>query len=123
MTRFLIFDTVTDARRAVVAISAALGLPRTLTETEVRRDPGVRARALPRVQAYTSVRAVTAGRLAGKFVVAVNPADLAALDGTTLAVPATYDGTVVPGGAGRFALVLAAAEVPSRAHDGEVVPT
>ena len=118
MTRFFVFDTADAARRLVVAISAALGLPRTLTDADVRRIGGTRT-PLPRVRAYTNVHEIRRGRLAGKFVVPVDPDALVAFDGTVLAVPATYDGRAVPGGAGTVRLNLAAAELPSSDHDGD----
>lgn len=123
------FATTLAARiaawRRLVAIGAALGWPRSPSESDITRigpvSQTVPLAALPRWVYWSKPRRIDAGALAGSIVVVLDvglPA-IAALDGQTLAVPATYDGRAVPGGAGTVVINLAAGVAITADHDGE----
>lgn len=121
------FATTAAARvaawRRLVAIGAALGWPRSPTEADVVRVGGgihVPLAQLPRWVYWSRPRRIDAGPLAGSIVVVLDigiPA-IAALDGVTLNVPATYDGRSVPGGAGTVVINLSAGVAITADHEG-----
>ena len=111
------------AWRRLVAIGVALGWPRTPIEADVERVGGgihVPLDQLMRRVYWSRPRAIDTGPLAGSIVVVLNVAlpAIAALDGLTLPVPATYDGRAVPGGAGTVTINLAAGVAITSDHDG-----
>jgi hypothetical protein len=121
------FATTAAARvaawRRLVAIGVALGWPHIPTESDVIRVGGgihVPLAQLPRWVYWSRPRRIETGPLAGSIVVILDvslPA-IAALDGQTLPVPATYDGRVVPGGAGTVLIDLSAGVAITADHDG-----
>jgi hypothetical protein len=122
------FATTTAARaaawRRLVAIAVANGWPRVPSESDVQRVGGgihVPLGQLPRWVYWSRPRAIATGPLAGSIVVVldVDSPLIAPHLGTTLPVPATYDGRAVPGGAGTVAIPLASAGVPIGSdHEG-----
>jgi hypothetical protein len=122
------FATTTAARaaawRRIVAIGAALGWPRAPLESDVERVGGgihVPLAELTRRVYWSRPRRIDAGPLAGSIVVVldVGHPQIAPLDGVTLAVPATYDGRSVPGGAGTVVISLSAGVAITADHEGD----
>lgn len=121
------FATTNAARaaawRRLVAIGNALGWPKAPTEADVVRVGGgihVPLAQLPRWVYWSRPRVIGAGPLAGSVAVVldVNLPAIAALNGQTLAVPATYDGRAVPGGAGTVTIDLSAGVAITGDHEG-----
>jgi hypothetical protein len=117
------------AWRRIVAVATALGWPKTPSEADVVRVGGgihVPIAELPRWVYWSKPRRIDTGPLAGSIVVILDVAlpAIAALDGQVLAVPATYDGIAVPGGAGTVTINLSAGVAITRDHEGtEESPT
>lgn len=117
----LTFATRIGAVRAALAIATALGLPRLLTPAEVTRVGSGPFAPLHRIRLYCRPREILEGPLAGRWAITVRIDDeqIAALLGRSIAVPATYDGVSVPGGAGTFTVPqLADWSEPSVDSDG-----
>lgn len=112
------------AWRRVVAVGAALGLPRDVQESDITRIGPVSATlplsTFPRRVYWSKPRRIDAGPLAGSIIVVLDVAlpQIAALDGQVLAVPATYNGIAVPGGAGTVTINLSAGVPLTSSHDG-----
>lgn len=110
------------AWRRVAAVGTALGLPKTPSESDiVRVGGGIHVPLAQLRQVYWSKpRLIQGGPLAGSIVVVLDVAlpQIAALDGQTLAVPATYNGIAVPGGAGTVTINLSAGVPPTSDHGG-----
>lgn len=114
----------TAAWRRIVAVAVALGWPHDPTERDVVRVGGgihVPLAELPRWVYWSRPRRIDAGPLTGSIVVILDVGVLviAALDGLSLPVPATYDGVAVPGGAGNVTINLSAGVLLTGDHDGE----
>lgn len=98
-TKKVFTGTLSAVVRRSIGLSAALGYPKT------EGNPvGPNARPARLVRFFCRPKDIGGGN--GLVVIPTTHPGVAALNGTTITIPATYDGIAVPGGAGSFVLDL-----------------
>jgi hypothetical protein len=100
--RVFVTATAAGARARCAAINAALGYPKLVGERLPTSPP---RRVCPY---FVRPRIPQSGPVAGFFILPIDHPAIAALDGQTLTVPATYLGRAVPGAGSTFVVNLAA---------------
>lgn len=110
-TKRVFTGTLAAVVRRSIGLSAALGYPKFEGNPRDARSPAAR-----RVRFFVRPKDIGGGN--GLVIIPINHPGVAALDGTVINIPATYDGVAVPGGAGTFTLDLSAGVVFNpAAHD------
>lgn len=125
MKRVFLFPARRGAIRAAVAISHALGYPRTVGGDPAHQRGGGRHVPARTVWIYARPRRVPQSHpmyatRKGALILDVSRPEIAALDGQTLTVPATYAGRAVPGGAGSVTVDLSLGRAFSKSEDNDL---